>query len=263
MAYDVQVGSGGYIGWKLLERTMTRQRALFAKNTAEQASRDYFTKRMPQISSADDFVRDHKLMTVALRAFGLDDHIKSKSFIRKILEANPQDNGSIVNRLNDKRYLKLNQALHSEKNIFGVKFANISAILSDFDARSFERNIGKHHAEIEIALTARRELSKIASSDAGIDTKWYQILSSKPLRKIFEVTLGLGERFSNLPLERQLSDIKKKTARLTGSNDPSQFQSSAAIENIIKKFLLINQIKTTPISYTLLISAGVGAGRRT
>lgn len=32
MTYNVQLGSGGYLGWKLLQRTADRQRAVFEKD---------------------------------------------------------------------------------------------------------------------------------------------------------------------------------------------------------------------------------------
>lgn len=102
MTYNVQVGTGGYLGWKLLERTSERQKAIFEKDPQVQNSRDYFTQNISKVNDAEDLVSNYKLLSVALRAFGMDEDLKNRAFIKKILEADPSDSKSIVNRLTDK-----------------------------------------------------------------------------------------------------------------------------------------------------------------
>ena len=99
MTYNVQVGNGGYLGWKLLQRTLDTQQSAFSRSTELQRSRDYFTENISTIRSAEDLVSNYKLLSVALRAFGLDDDLNNRFFIRKVLEADPQDKTSLVNRL--------------------------------------------------------------------------------------------------------------------------------------------------------------------
>lgn len=89
MTYNVQVGTGGYLGWKLLERTSERQRAIFEKDPQIQNSRDYFTQNISKVEDAEDLVSNYKLLSVALRAFGMDDDLKNRAFIKKVLEADP------------------------------------------------------------------------------------------------------------------------------------------------------------------------------
>jgi hypothetical protein len=115
MSYNVQVANGGYLGWKILERTAETQKAVFAKSAEMQRSRDYFVQNISKIQSAENLVGDYKLLSVALRAFGLDDDMNNRFFIRKVLEADPQDETSLVNRLPDKRYQKLNAASGSHR----------------------------------------------------------------------------------------------------------------------------------------------------
>lgn len=247
MSYNVQVGSGGYLGWKILERTMTRQREAFSQDASVKTAQKYFSERINSVGSASDLVGDYKLLKVALRAFGLDADINNKFFIRKILESDPNDGSSLVNRLADKRYLKLNQALG-----FGVGSTSgqvdADSILAKYNDRSFEKNIGARYAEIEIALNAQRELPEISTAGSSENAKWYQILGSKSLRKIFEVAYGLGSSFSALSIDRQLSEIKKRTSQFTGSDSVSQFKSADSLDALLRRYLLRSQIQATSVN---------------
>lgn len=243
MSYNVQVGTGGYTGWKILERTMERQRDVFSQNYAVRSYKDYFSNKFPEVATAEQLVADYKLLTVALRAFGLESDINNRFFIRKILESDPDDSTSLVNRLADKRYLKLNQALafHDTPDERENKLEPLS-IIEKFETRSFEKNIGERYTEIELALNAQREIAEIADLNISENAKWYQILASKPLRRIFEGAFGLGSSFASLPIDRQLSDMKHRTERLTGSDSVSQFSSSVALDSVLKRFLLLGQL---------------------
>ncbi|RCW80757.1 DUF1217 domain-containing protein [Paracoccus lutimaris] len=262
MSYNIHVGNGGYLGWKILERTSEAQKTAFSKSAELQRSRDYFVENISKVQSAEDLIGDYKLLSVALRAFGLDDDLNNKFFIRKVLEANPQDENSIVSRLPDKRYANLNAAFglwHSSSD--DTNTLDAEAITDMFTTRSFEKNIGAQHQEIELALNAKRELAELAGSNISNDTKWLRIIGSKPLRKVFEGAFGLGQNFAKLPIDRQLSEFKAKAERLTGSSDIGQFTDGEQVESLLKRYLLRTQIdsstNTSKFSTALtLLSAG-------
>ncbi len=249
MSYNVQVANGGYLGWKILERTLDTQTTAFSKSAELQRSRDYFVENIGKTKSAEDLVGNYELLSVALRAFGLDDDLNNKFFIRKVLEADPNDKSSLVNRLPDKRYEKLNAAFQFW-NTSGEGADNaVAETISDmYITRSFEKNIGARHQEIELALNAKRELTELSGTDASNDTKWLQIIGSKPLRKVFEGAFGLGSNFAKLPIDRQLADFKKRAEHMTGSAEISQFSESSNVDSLVKRYLLRTQIDMTASS---------------
>lgn len=257
MSYAVQLGMGGYLGWKLLERTADKQMTTFQNDLQIRRSSDYFAEKMPAVKQADELVSDYRLLQVALRAFGLDNDIANKAFITKVLEADPSDSDSFVNRLSDKRYLSLNKALGLTATSVGTAgntpgnaqaAPDIDAILDLYVTRSFEKNIGERHQEIEIAMNARRELGQMAKSDVSNNAKWYQILASKPLRQVFEGALGLGSSFGRMPIDRQHSEIQIRLERLTGSSDVSQFADPENLEKVLKYYLIRSQINNVDVS---------------
>lgn len=248
MTYNVQLGSGGYLGWKILERTADRQRAAFEKSTEIQSSRDYFAKNITKVENVDDLVSDYKLLKVALRAFGLDGDIRNRAFIKKVMEADQDDKKSIVNRLTDKRYLELNQAFKFGSKASSQK-VDVQAVSTLYLTRSFEKSIGESHEELELALNAQRELPRLVSSDSSENTKWYSILSSTALRTVFEGAFGLPDSFSQLPVDRQLQEIKSRAERMIGTSDPAALAKAENMEKLIKRYLILSQTdQTSPSS---------------
>lgn len=243
MGYNVQLGSGGYLGWKILERTGGRQREALSNSPSEKASKDYFAQRSKEIKSADDLIGDYKSLKVVLRAFGLDADINNKFFLKKVLEADPTDKSSLVSRLSDKRYMALNLAMKFNQTGEGGPI-DTTAIISKYVDRSFEKNIGQRYSEIELALNAQRELPVIAASGSTENAKWFQILGSKPLRQIFETAYGLGSSFSAIPIDRQLTIIKQKTKDFTGSENMSQFGSPESLDATLRRYLLHSQVNS-------------------
>lgn len=73
-----------------------------------------------------------------------------------------------------------------------------------------------------------------------------QIIGSKPLRKVFEGAFGLGSNFVKLPIDRQLSEFKRKAFDQTiGSSDLGQLSNEDRAETLIKRYLLRSQIDTS------------------
>lgn len=261
MTYNVQIGSGGYLGWKVLERTAERQRAVFEQDMQIRNSRDYFSENITNVSGAEELVSDYKLLNVALRAFGLDADIGNRAFIKKVLESDPSDSKSIVNKLSDKRYLSLNKAFgFGSSNSSPPASMDVSGILDMYVSRSFEKNIGERYEEIELALNAQRELPSIASNSSSANAKWYQIIASKPLRKIFEGAFGLDSSFGQIPVDRQLAELQKRFERLTGTTDIAELSKPESLSKLLKNYLLRSQLSesttSSPYSIALTILRG-------
>lgn len=260
MTYNVQVGDGGYTGWKLLERTSERQKAIFEKDSQIQRSRDYFMQNISKVEDAEDLVSNYKLLSVTLRALGMDDDLKNRAFIKKILEADPSDSTSVVNRLTDKRYLKLNQMFGFGTDGSSSTSIDAASIAKMYVTRSFEKNIGEQHEEIELALSAQRELPELVSSSSSNTTKWYRITATPALRKVFEGAFGFPSTFSSMPVDRQVEQLKSGMQRMFGSQEVSSLSAEGNMDRLIKTYLVRNQTSSTniatPFSTALTILRG-------
>ena len=55
-------------------------------------------------ASVDAFLDDFQLYSYAMKAYGLEDMIYAKAFMRKVLESDMSDANSFANKLTDVRY---------------------------------------------------------------------------------------------------------------------------------------------------------------
>jgi hypothetical protein len=214
----INLGIGGIAGWRILQRTEASQVQAIAQDPVVQRSTAYFRENTASGITAEDLVGNYRLLSVALGAFGLEDDLPNKAFLRKILESDVGDQTSLVNRLSDKRYLRLAQAMGMEEG--GNASANLGERISEaYLEREFERRVGEGDESLRLALNARRELESMRERTSSNNTLWYEVLGNPPLREVFEKAFGFGSDYGKLSVDRQLEEFTKASERYLGSAD--------------------------------------------
>lgn len=244
MTFEPALPLTGLPGWALLNRTLERQTELFNASPAIVRDTDYFTERIGEVRTAEDLVSDRRLLRVALGAFGLQEDINNRAFIRSILEEGTVEDDALANRLADDRYRQLADAFAfadpgEPRTALGGFAANIT---EQFRRREFEVAVGEQDDSLRLALNAQRELQDAASGEASEDTLWFRILGDPPLRRVFEGALGLSETFAQLDLDRQLEEIKSRAARQLDIGALSDLAAPDQRESLIRRFLLRTQV---------------------
>lgn len=244
MTFQPVLASGGLSGWALLTRTMDRQTDLFNQSPKIVRDTEYFETKIGDIKTADELVSDRRLLHVALGAFGLQDDIDSRAFIRTILEEGTDRPDALANRLTDPRYKQLADAFafsddrtsRAQEPGFGAKIAD------QFRRREFEVAVGDQDQALRLALNAERELGAIATGEGSENARWFGILGNTPLRRVFETALGLPESFAQLNLDRQLAEIKSRAESQLEITSLSDLIDVKVQEQLIRRFLVRDQI---------------------
>jgi hypothetical protein len=239
MTFTPVLPIGGYGGWAYLKRTKAVQETAFVKQPSIQRDEAYYRENIAKIESAEQLVKDKRLLRITLQAFGLEDDINT-FFIRKVLEGSTLDSKALANRLSDKRYTQL-------QNTFGfgdftVPRNKISTfadtILTKWKDRSFEVAIGTQNASIRLALNAERELAALSKAGSAEDTKWFTLMGQAPLRTVVETAFGLPKAFGAIDIDKQLETLKSKAQSLLGDDTVSQLSDPKKMEKLIRIYLL-------------------------
>ncbi len=182
---------GGLPGWRFLQDTYDRQIETFSKSIELKRDADYFSAKIATVESAEDLVKDRRLLNVALGAFGLQDDINNRYFIRKILEEGTTNDDSLANRFADPKYADFSKSFgFGPSETRKTTEADFPAkIVELFQTNSFEVSAGEQDPTMRIALYATREVADLAESEGSIDTKWFTIMGDPPLRSVFERAL--------------------------------------------------------------------------
>lgn len=252
MSYQPIIPMGGLAGWQFLQRTEAAQRDTFASSGQTKRDLDYFKEKIGSVKTPEQLVGDYRLLRVALGAFGLDDDIGNKYFVRKVLEDGSVDPDGLANKLSDKRYLAFTKAFgfgdFDTPNTVLSTFPD--EIASKFKDRSFETAIGQTNDDMRLALNMRREIAELATSSSSSTTKWFTVLGTPPLRTVFEGALNLPTSFGSLPIDRQLEEIQGRAESIFGSSDLSQFANEESAERLIERYLVTSSISGSSNSYS-------------
>jgi Protein of unknown function (DUF1217) len=241
MSFTPALPLTGYAGWAFLKRTGAKQAAALGEQAVLKRDEDYFRAKIGQIDTAEQLVKDRRLLNVALGAFGLEGDIINKAFIQKVLEGGTLKEGSLANKLADKQYQKLSAAFG-----FG-DFKTPRNKLSDFPekivaawkTRQFEVAVGTQNADLRLALNTEREVGELAAkTKTSNDARWFAVLGSPPLRKVFEKALGLPAGFGQLDIDKQLAVMKDKAKAQLGTDQIADFDDPAKMDDLLRRFLI-------------------------
>ena len=253
----------GFVGWKFLERTMESQKTAFTESTQFKRDTDYFREKIASITTAEELVKDRRLLGVALGAFGLDDDIGNKAFIRKILEDGTNRNDALANRLSDSRYKKFAAA-------FG--FGNFAPrtpltgfadeILTRYETKQFQRAVGEQNNDLRLAMNLGSELADLSREETSNDIKWFSVMGNTPLRRVFETALGFPSSFGRIDVDQQRTAFKERAEAVFGTDRIADFTDPDLQDKLIRLYLIRAEANAGATGYsgasaalTLLASA--------
>lgn len=240
MTYSPVVPFGGLAGWQFLQRTRSAQMKAFVASGSTTRNTDYFRENISKIQSVGQLMDDRKLLTVALGAFGLEEDINNRAFIREVLMSKTNGERSLASRLSDKRYLELAKT-------FG--FGDVSppnTVLSDFGAKiveryntqAFEVAIGGIDPNLRLAASLEREIGAVVAKGASEKANWFHVLGNPALREVFLGAMQLPKSIASMDIDRQAEVMMEKATRIFGSSELSEFTESDQREKLTRLFLL-------------------------
>lgn len=245
MSFQPSIIGTGLVGWQFLKATQERQAEIFNASPAIQRDTDYFRENIARVQSAADLVDDRRLLRVALGAYGLQDDIDSKFFIRKVLEEGVNERTALANRLSDDRYKSLSAAFSFDSGTPPVQSSTfVNDIISRFQEQQFEIAIGQQDQDLRLASNFDRAIREIADSSTSEDARWSRIMGTPPLRQVFEKALNLPSSFAQIDIDSQLDIFKDKAAARFGTDKISEIAGDGLTEKVVQTFLLNSQIES-------------------
>ncbi|MFV0245932.1 MAG: DUF1217 domain-containing protein [Qingshengfaniella sp.] len=256
------VPAGGMLGWQFLNRTMESQKDAFNRASVQTRDKEYFREKIGSITSAEELVADRRLLSVALTAHGLEEDLPNRFFIRTILENAPGDSKGLTGRMADKRYAALSETFgfYDSRGPRTGDAGFADKVLASFQERSFEQVVGESAPELRIAMSIERELTTVIDGAKGNDARWFGVMGSPPLRKVFETALGLPAKFGALDLDRQLDDFKFKARAIFGTDQIADLVEPEHLEELRDRYLIRTEAtNTVPASPALQILTGTSS----
>ena len=246
MSFQPIIPMSGLGGWAFLSRTRAKQEASFNATPMLQREATYFREKIAEIRTADDLVKDRRLLRVALGAFGLQQDLDSRAFIRQVIEGGTDDRRALANRLADKRYLALAQGFaHLAKGASQTTAPDGLAerLITQFKAREFEVAVGEQDQNMRMALALQRDLPALVQDYKTEKSRWYALLGNPPLRQVVETSLGLPKEFGLLDIDDQVIRMRKALQQRFGTSDLRDMADPDSIEKVTRRFMVMQQLR--------------------
>ncbi len=257
----------GYLGWRVFQNSADRQFEIFQKSPEVIRNMEHFRENISEATTAEKLVNDRKLLTVALGAFGLEEEINKKAFIRKILEEGTDASDSFANRLADPRWRQFAKAFgygnFTGANVGVPSFREKTA--NDYLERAFEVSVGEVDQNMRLAMNFRREIAAIANGANVEENGWFQIMGQKPLRTVMEGALGLPASIGSADIDQQKELFERKAEQIFGGKSPAVFKDPLQVEAALRRFFIQSEIQNGPTASTpgagaLSLLTGQGSG---
>jgi hypothetical protein len=235
-----------------LTSNMTKSMALVAQEPTVSRDTAYYLANIGKVKSIDDFLKDDRLFSYAMTAYGLGDMTYAKAFMRKVLTEGISSSTAFANQLNDSRYREFASAFN-----FAALGANATqttqattGTTNQYVTQTLEQNAGDQNEGLRLALYFTRKASSITNA--------MQILADPALTQVVQTALGLSPTVS-------AGNIDSQAAMLTKMLTISDFQDPAKVTRFVQRFAAMwdaNQATTDSSGNTtnpVLIPFGGGA----
>ena len=185
----------------------------------------HYAANIGKVKSIDQFLhRDsERVLTFALEAFGLEDAIDDKAFIRKILEGGVEDPDSFANKQEDEAWAKFAAAFDFARLGEHATTHNLARqpSVDKYLRQTLEENAGMENEGVRLALYFSRKASEITNA--------YQILGDKALATVARTLLGLPDAVAQMDVDQQAKLFEQRI-------DFEDFQDPAKLEKLLTRF---------------------------
>ena len=250
MSFSAIIPASGLVGWTFLQRTQAAQQDTLERSPQFSREAQYFRDNIGKVTSADQLVIDRSLLQVALSAFGLQDDLSNKYFIQKVLSDGVVNDDALSNRLADPRYRAFSLAFGfgpgETAQTSRPGFAD--RIIEQALEKKFEVAVGEQDQGLRLALGFRNELTKISQASGSETSRWFSILGTPPVKTVFEGAMNLPGSIGSVDIDQQLKIFQSRAESVFGTNVVGDLVQPEVQEEIVRKFLLQQQIGQTSIA---------------
>lgn len=258
MSFEPIILSTGITGWTFLQSTYDDQLDIFKKDPQLIRETDYFTENIGTVETAEDLVKDRRLLLVALSAFGLDDQVDNKALIQKVLEDGSTAEDNLGSRLDDSRWVDFAEAFGfgaGETKTTGDPVA-MATIVTDSQLQSFEVAVGNQDENMRIALYAIREMQDVILPDDAdedgptVNAQWYNIIGQPQLASMMQVMFNLPKDIFQIDVDQQLEVYKAASQRYLGTDDLSTLNTPEQMNQMAITYLARAEVAAIGNSYS-------------
>lgn len=209
--------------YTIASSNLGRMQAMTAQDPIVKTATTYYTTHIGKVQSIDAFVKDYRLLSYALTAYGLGEFAQSPALVKKVLEGGVNDSKSLANTLPNQRWFAFAQAFDFKgKGVTSISTPTaITSTVNLYTEQMLETNQGKKNPGVQLALYFQRMAPNLKNA--------YQILADKQALSVVQTLYNLSPSMSMMPLETQAALLNKVV-------DFQDFQDPQKVGTLMQRF---------------------------
>lgn len=186
-----------------VQDNLARYQAMTAAEPAVKTATEYYEANVGKVTSISDFVGNYRLLSYALNAYGLGDHINDKALITKVLEGGVSNSKSLANTLSDSRWKAFATAFNfAADGASSVSTTDaVETTTANYVEQQLETDQGQNNVGVQLALYFKRVAPTV--------TNEYGILADKNLLEVAETIFSLPSAASVSSIDAQAQELSK------------------------------------------------------
>jgi hypothetical protein len=256
----------GNTGWKFLQSTYDRQLKSYSDSPQIKSDRAYLEEKFSKPVELNDFLKDNRLLRVAMTSFDLGGEEWKRGFISKVLNEAADPESTFLTRLNNAQYTAFAKAFTPVDGKISIDPDALQAIGDAFEKASFETAVGEIDDSMRLALNYQSDISRVVGEGSSETAVLYRILGDVPVRTLLETATGLPSSISQLPLDQQTEMLKSALKKNFGISDIHDLANEGNVEKVIRRYHAMEAVANGASSYSgasaalTLLNGGAGLG---
>jgi hypothetical protein len=202
------------------------------KDKLVQQETRYFQANITKIKSIDELMKNERLLTYAMAAFGLDSQTEDLDHIRELLEGGTRDPDAPVHDEAD-AYIAFVASLDFEG--LGEQATTYNRAqqpaMDKYLRQTLEETAGETNEGVRLALYFERKAPNL--------TSFYQVLSDPALAQVVRTALALPAEFANADIDRQVKLFEQKL-------DIEDFKDPEKLQKFMQRFTALWDVTNGP-----------------
>ena len=190
--------------YRLLTSNPTRTSSQIATQPVVAREIAYYKAHIGNVKTIDDFLKDQRLFTFAMKAFGLGDMVYAKAFMKKALQDGTDSTHSFSMKLSDPRFRNFVNTFNFK--LLGTATTTSSHVTLDtvtnYVENQLEEQAGTQSDGLRLSLYFKKNIGNISTS--------YGILGNAAIYQVVRTALGLPQALSSVNVDTQAKLINTK-----------------------------------------------------
>ena len=207
----------------------------------------------------DDILLDRSFREATFNMLGIPQTVAARGLAERVLESDPNDPGSFAKLFPDDRFKPLTElfTFTPAETTRTYPEGFVDQVVRNYLDRQFEIQVGEVDPDMRVALSLERELTQVTRTSGSNDAQWFSIMSSPPLRQVFEGAFRLPSSFGSIDIDQQLSVLKDRADQFYGTSEVAEFLEPETLDTLRQNYLISRSIQTIGTSSDASIASAI------